>query len=258
MKPPVASTFSYIESAYPVPAVKVEAYRQAWDWLAAPGSWWTGAERVAIAAETRAAPNCALCQARRQALSPLAVEGQHDSVSDAALGASAERAIEAVHRIRTDPARLTQSWIEDLLGEDFGYGHYVELVGVLVTVLSIDAFHETLGLPLEPLPEPLAGEPNGYQPPGASLDVAWVPMIYPENLSDAEADIYFGAPRMGNVIRAMSLVPDNVRMLHTLSAAQYLPTPSVMDMAAGGELAISRPQIELVAARTSALNDCFY
>ena len=63
---------------------------------------------------------------------------------------------------------------------------------------------------------------------------------------------------MGNVIRAMSLVPEAVRMLHTVSAVQYLPTPEVMDMAASGSLTLQRPQIELVAARTSALNDCFY
>ena len=39
-----------------------------------PGAWWTGAERVAIAAAVRQARHCALCQARRSALAPAAVE----------------------------------------------------------------------------------------------------------------------------------------------------------------------------------------
>jgi hypothetical protein len=47
-------------------------------------------------------------------------------------------------------------------------------------------------------------------------------------------------------------------MLHTLSAVMYVPTPDVMNMSASGILTLSRPQIELVAARTSAINDCFY
>ena len=83
-------------------------------------------------------------------------------------------------------------------------------------------------------------------------------MIWPANLSDREQDIYFGAPRIGHVIRALSLVPDAVRWLNRLSEAHYLPTPQVGDMAATGHLRLSRPQTELVAARTSLLNDCFY
>ena len=166
--------------------------------------------------------------------------------------------IEAVHRITNDPARLTGSWVGGLIGEGFSYGHYVELVSVIATVTSIDWFPKVLGLPLEPLPEPCAGDPDGYRPSGARADVAWVPMIYPENLTDRESDIYFGAPKMGNVIRALSLVPEAVRQLHALSAVQYLPTPKVFDPASSGSLSLSRPQIELVAARTSALNDCFY
>ena len=34
-----------------------------------PGTWLTGAERVAIASETRNAPNCTLCKQRKDALS---------------------------------------------------------------------------------------------------------------------------------------------------------------------------------------------
>jgi hypothetical protein len=61
-----------------------------------------------------------------------------------------------------------------------------------------------------------------------------------------------------NVVRAMSLVPDAVRQLRELSAAQYLPLQQVTDVRAEPGRALSRAQIELVAGRVSALNECFY
>ena len=41
---------------------------------------------------------------------------------------------------------------------------------------------------------------------------AWVPMIPVDRATGAEADLY-GGQAVGNVIRAMSLVPDEVRTL---------------------------------------------
>ncbi len=246
--------FDYTDSPYRVPDYKAEAHRGAWQYMAEPGSWWTGAERVAIAAASRAAHDCALCLARKAALSPNAVGGSHDGPD----GGLPETVVDAVHRISTDPARLTRTFVESLLSDTFSYGHYVEMVSLIVNLTSIDSLHKALGLPLEPLPEPVSGEPDGYLPPGAAVDVAWVPMIYPENLSEREADIYFGAPQMGHVIRAMSLVPDAVRWLNNLSEAHYLPTYEVGDFSKSGRLTLSRMQTELVAARTSYYNDCFY
>jgi hypothetical protein len=248
--------FSYQHASYLIPDEKTTAYREAWRHIASPGNWWTGNERLAIAATVRAATDCPLCLERTTALSPFTVQGQHASAGPE--HRLAEPVIDAIHRICTDSARLTGSWVAGLINDRFSYGHYVEMLSVIVTVMSIDSFHQVLGMELEPLPKSQPGEPNHYHPAGAAIDVAWVPMIYPENLTETDADIYFGAPRTGNVIRAMSLVPDAVRMLHTLSAAQYLPTPQVMDMGATGSLTLQRPQTELLAARTSALNDCFY
>ena len=61
----------------------------------------------------------------------------------------------------------------------------------------------------------------------------------------------------GNVIRAMSLVPDAVRSLQELSAAHYLALKDVRDPNARMP-ALERPQVELIAGRISALNECFY
>ena len=55
----------------------------------------------------------------------------------------------------------------------------------------------------------------------------------------------------------MSLVPDEVRTLCDLSAVHYLPMVDVIDPSARLEH-LDRPQTELIAARVSALNECFY
>ena len=251
--------FAYHASPCSIPDYKAEAHRGAWEYMASPGSWWTGAERVAIAAASRAATNCPLCEERKVALSPHGADGAHAAPESVPGSVSLDdKVTDAIHRITTDSARLTRSWVEGLIDETFSYGHYVEMVSIIVNLASIDSLHRVLGLALEPLPDPLPGEPDGYLPPGAAMDVAWVPMIYPANLTEKEADIYLGQPEMGHVIRAMSLVPDAVRWLNRLSEAHYLPTDQVMDMSASGHLSLSRMQTELIAGRTSILNDCFY
>jgi hypothetical protein len=85
-----------------------------------------------------------------------------------------------------------------------------------------------------------------------------VPTIDAADLSEKESDLYDGLPQVGNVIAAMSLVPDSVRMLKRLSGVQYLKVRDVVNPATNGSRAISRPQIELLAGRVSSLSDCFY
>ena len=123
------ASFDYRDSGYEVRPDLPEAYREIWHKIGAPGNWWTGPERVAIVAESRASEACRLCAVRSASLSPFAVSGEHDMVCGDLLPASA---IDAVHRISTDAARLTKRWLEDLLTPSFGYGQYIELLGVLV------------------------------------------------------------------------------------------------------------------------------
>jgi hypothetical protein len=245
------SPLDYHDAPVPVRVDLVAAQSRAWERLARPGSWWTGAERVAIAAELRHAAGCALCRRRREALSPLAVAGQHDS-----LGALPEAAVEAIHQVANDPGRLSRVWFEKLLAAGLGDAPYVELLGVVVTVLSIDRFARALGLSPRPLPEPRPGEPARRRPAGAQAGEAWVPMIPAAAATGPEADLYPRVPKVPNVVRALSLVPDEVRGLLDLSAAHYLSPAQMMDLSAGR--ALDRLQIELLAGRVSALNECFY
>ncbi len=246
------AAFEYAESRVPVRKDLGVAHRQIWKRLAAPGCWWTGAERVAIAAEVRNAPRCPLCRERKQALSPYAIEGEHDH-----LGALPAAAVDVIHRVMTDPSRLSKAWAEKTLAGGISDGHFVELLGVVVAVVSIDSLHRGLGVPPEALPEPLPGEPTHYRPAQAVAGTGFVPMLPVDGATGPEADLW-DPGHTANVIRAMSLVPDAVRDLLLLSRAHYLPVAKVGTFGANGGRALDRMQIELIAGRVSALNECFY
>ena len=117
------------------------AHTRAWERLGRPGAWWDGGQRVAIAAETRHAPACALCRRRKDTLSPAAIEGEHDSFS-----ALPESVIEVVHRVRSDPGRLSERWFRDLIGAGFSEEQYVETVSIVAHVVAIDTMARGLGL----------------------------------------------------------------------------------------------------------------
>ena len=246
------TNISYTDSEYPIRPDFAEAHSRFWQRLARPGAWWTGAERIAIAREARAAPECGLCRAAKAALSPAGVNGEHARVSGLP-----EAALEAVHRIVTDAARLTRSWYRKRLDSGLTDGHYVEIVGVVVALVSVDSFCRAMGLPLRPLPEPVAGEPSRYRPARLATDEGWVPMVIPDNAGTPEVDLW-PSGRTGNVIRAMSLVPDAVRTLNDLSAVHYLPNRNVREAWVDRGGALSRSQMELLAGRVSALNQCYY
>ncbi len=244
------SPFAYAGSPDPIRDDLVAGHRRAWERLAHPGTWLDGAERVAVAMEVRAALGCTLCRARRAALSPYAVAGNHDSASGLAPALT-----DAIHRITTDAGRITRKLVDDLAAAGIDDATYVEAIGIVTQVLSIDACHRALGLPLEPLPEPVPGAPRRRRPTAAAAEGAFVPMVKAGRLDPEDRDLY-GGRVTGNVIRALSLVPAEVRALRDLSAAQYLDETEMRRL--GSSRALDRAQIELVAGRLSALRECFY
>jgi hypothetical protein len=245
-------SFDYTSTDLPIPDRITDAHRRAWDRLARPGLWWTGLQRVAIAAEVRAAEDCQLCADRKDALSAPSIRGDHTAASD--LPAPA---IEAIHKIVTDPGRLSREWLTSLLGDELTDAAYVELVGLLTTTISVDDINRGLGLPLEPLPTPEPGDPERRRPTGATDEGSWLPTVPPDRLDPEDAQMYGGAPGAANVIRALSLVPPAVAQLADLHGAHYLSYEE-MRLAEGLDRTLTRPQLELVAARVSAVNECFY
>ena len=134
------------------------AQHEAWRRLTAPGTWWSGAERLAIARECRAASACSFCAERIAALSPVAVQGRH-TVTEPSLS---DAAIEAIHAIRTDSGRLGFTWFSRLREAGLGEEAYVELVSVIAVTVAVDTFRLGAGLPPLPLPAAEPGTPTSW------------------------------------------------------------------------------------------------
>ena len=205
------------------------AHQQFWQRLSRPGCYFRGAERVAIVAQARAARTQPSSGAPREAQSadiPLSIA-----------------AAEAARTIAVDARGIDRAWFRRI-ADDLGEGAYVEGVAVTVQGIAVDAFATAIGVPLEPLPTPQPGEPD------AALAAA------DDELADVGAFVPMLRDFPGpNVARALSLVPrDNLSFL-SLVAAMY----SLRDFQ---ELVwkrpLSRTQVELLAARVSAVNECFY
>ena len=235
-----------------VPPRYVEAHSRFWERLQQPGCWLTGAERVAVAREVRKAWDCKLCSDRRQALSPAHVSGDHDRDSELP-----EPMVDVVHRVTTDPGRLTRKWFEGIRAAGVTHEQYVEILGTLVAAFSIDEFCRGIGVAPHKLPRPAEGAASNYRPASAVLADAWVPMIPEREAVGNEADLW--NPRMtANVIRAMSLVPDEVRTLKDLSDVHYVPMETFLQLDSKPHGTLTRMQMELLAGRVSAQNGCFY
>ncbi len=234
--------FAYVSTTWDIPTRVRDAHIRSWERLAAPGEWWSGAERVSIAAESR----------RASAL----VDGR----SDPGPGPIdlPEATVFAVHKLIGDLPNVTREWYDETIRADgMSDAHYIEMLGVVVNIWSVDEFHRALDIELEPLPEPIAGEPTQIRPAGAKEHGSWPPTVWPKDLDARDSDIYGGNEYAANVRAAMSLHPDSVRWLGELFDAHYL---SWIEIAGEQESfrVLTRPQRELVAARVSALNECFY
>ena len=227
----------------------------AWTRLGSPGEWLTASEKVGIAAETRAAMACPACSTRRQALSPEHEVGPHSGVS----GLSPE-IVDVVHRIRTDADRLTLNWFTRIVPRCLSEERYVETVGIIAEVTAVDGFYAALGIELRELPAPVSGSPGGVRSNAAKPNGAWVPTVSPEDIgADAPSVVQamYRNRSAANIHRALSLVPTAMNGFFELNDAMYLPDAKLREFGIEPR-AITHAQIELLAARVSALNRCLY
>jgi alkylhydroperoxidase family enzyme len=202
---------------------------------ATPGSFWTAAQRIALVEQVRRARDSAPLPAW---VAPSTVNGLLDGAAD--LPAVA---VDAVWRLTNHPGTLTIDWYRQLLARGLAAGPYVELVAVVAQANCIDRFTDALGVNRHTLPPPGAGGPNPAVAADCEVRNHWVPT----------------APIKGpNVIKALSLLPFENESRRILSDAQYVPGSALLGDLRLGCGALSRPQVELLAARTSTLNECFY
>ncbi|MEM9655271.1 MAG: hypothetical protein AAGA65_24480 [Actinomycetota bacterium] len=218
--------FDYSSSPIAVRDDILESHRTAWALLAEPGTWFTGVERLAIAARART-----MFAAR--ATPPWA------RTTEPAAGVS-EATAEVVDLVTLDAGSIDRAKADAAIAA-IGEGPYVELIGIVAVTVMVDVFAEAMGLDPEPFPEPIDGEPARTEPDGLGDIGAHVRALDP-----------FPA---ANVARALSLVPDANTLFRTVSVPAY-SSPGFADLQ--WETPLSRPQVELVASRVAALNECFY
>lgn len=204
--------------------------------VACAGDHLTGEQRIDVWREVRRSRTDRLDRARRRAVTPNAVEGRHGPTHH--LSADA---VEVVHRVASDPGRLTRSWAEariDALGEEV----YTELVGVTAIVHVVDRFDRAMGRGERPLPAAVPGEPERIRPDDVGDVGAWVSQST--------------GPTRANVSRTLSLVPVTNGAWRGLVDTHYSRGAAFTNLR--WEFPLSRPQTELVATRTTALDQCFY
>ena len=109
------------------------------------------------------------------------------------------------------------------------------------------------------LVDALDGEPSKKLPDSATIDHAWVPIIPAGPRGGAPAQALYGETEfVANIFSALSLVPDEASGVMQLGQTQYVGASDFQNFKFFRDENFSRAQLELVAARISALNNCFY
>lgn len=201
--------------------------------IAEPGAWWSGEDRVAIVRAARAAPSCALCSEADTAarLETDRAGREHDND-----GTLPPIAVEAVHGIRNDSGRLTRRWFDHVINMGMLPESYVELVAVTASSIIVDTFAKGIGAEPSPLPDAVPGEP--------SLERS-------DDVVDADAWLPLAREGRANILRSLGLVPKALKLFFQAFESSYYMQPD-------SRFSLDRSQVELVAARVSAANECFY
>jgi hypothetical protein len=236
----------YADSDYPVRADIDAVHAVQLDRMAAPGTWGSGAQRRAVAlAARRAGIDAGLLEA----------SGVDDDAPGAGLPETVRRVVEP---LAVSPGELDRDFYEQALADGLSDAEYVEIVGVVARMTDLDVFARGIDVPLRPLPAARPGAPTRQRSDGAKVELAWVPTVpnAPEG-GELALSLYGDKPKP-YIVRALSLVPDELRNHLELEQAQYTRLDRVLDFGYRHYEALTRPQVEIVAGRISALNACFF
>lgn len=239
----------YKDSEFPIRDALVRAHSDTLTSFATPGHWFSADERSAIVSEVRRARTEAGLQ-------------DDDGISSTLSGVQLSEAVKRVaHQVGISTNALDRRFLDEALADGLSDAEYVEVVGLTSRSVNVDIFARGIGVPARRLPSPSAGEPCRIRPRTARNEGAWVQTVPGGVRGEEEAKLLYGSgdPQAAPFIyRALSLVPIEAAGLMKLGSAQYLGISSFMDLGFTYEPTLSRPQYELVAARVSALNECFY
>lgn len=225
----------YETSPWPV-RPELTAAHTAWlDHVAAPGTWWTGAQRVAFVAALWAALDDP--DPRPPWEPPTVPAGS--PLPDAAHAVAV--------RLARHAATTTERWAASIIDAlDGGAPAFVELVALAAQACAVGTFGPALGIDRPPLHPPSPGDPGRTAPEVVDATMNWVPVTPP-------------ADTRPPVVQAFSAVPAEYAATWALAAVQYMPLEEMeqLDWRRPGS-PLHRRQLELVAARLSLARECFY
>ena len=196
------------------------------------GTWGTAAQRTAIAAEARKA-RCAA--------------GVQESVGDEALA------------VALGGINIDRDFCQQAQADGVTEGAYVEIVGLAARLAHLDVFARGIGVPVRRLRAPVEDrEPSRERPSVAKKEGFFTASIPSAPAGGELAVSLFGNQPAPNILRSLSLVPDEARRLNALLNQEYFSMQTIFDFTCSSHNSITRPQLELIAAKVSELNQCFY
>ena len=235
----------YEDSHWPIPERISDFHQAELATFAIPGTWLSAEERRAAVSHCRAV----------RATAGVQKDGRDSVDPEAVLPAAVLELIEA---LALTPQVFDRARFSDAMDAGIGDGEYVEIVGIVARLVNLDVFARGLGLPAATLPAANDGEASADRPKTARADGAWVDTI---PLGEAGGNIgaqLYGGNMLPFIYRALSLSPQEAERIIAGGNAQYLTLDHFFDFSYSAYPALSRAQIELLAARVSAINDCFY
>ncbi|MBH63320.1 MAG: hypothetical protein CL569_12915 [Alphaproteobacteria bacterium] len=204
-------TALYADSYFPVGSELEAVHASQPNQLGKPGSWGTGAQRLAVVIEAR------------QACFEAGVLDAPQGFKASSSPELPQVAREFIRELAVSPMDVTKDIYDDARANGLSDPEYVEIVGLVGQIRSLDVFARGIGVPLRSLPPAQDGEPSKEFSESVTPDGAWVPMVpkLPEGGETARA-LYGENPRP-NIIRALSLIPAEMRAHIELEEVQYLP-----------------------------------
>lgn len=186
--------------------------------LATAGSFFSGAERLALAQQARFS----------RGLDPTAPD-----LTPIVADTVRRVAVEAM-KSRSEHVAAWEAAGHDVLA-------FVELVAVVAQISSIDSYRVGIGAALDPLPAPIPGDPTPNVDERAVSSNAWVPTV-----------------GIALAPTALNALPAEKRIKDEVSKEWYLTDEFVHKYEIDPGRELTRAQMELVASRTSYLNECFF
>ena len=216
----------------------VDAHHALVDHWSSPGAHWSPAERVEMVSQVRAAFNAA----------PIEPPWRPASEAGATSDVLPTAVVDALWRITQHPGTLSKEWHDQVLGSGVDAVAFVELASIAAMASLVETFTFAVGAPSPELPSSSSQsdvDKTADQPvlPSSAVDSHWVPTTD------------FAGP---NIRKALSAIPSELQMQGALLDAHYVPGGAMARDLGEFVWSLERTQMELVATRTSTMNECFY